>query len=253
MAYIGPGPAVTGFQQSDGGVKIVAGVADGGALFVVNNNSNITSPADMIHKVFAAPGLGNTQDIALRTYLESHGLVPGVNVTVEDTSDQNIVTLMSQNQIDGAWVPEPWATTLVYEAHAHIFLNEESLWPGGNFSTAELVATTPFLTAHPDVVYRIVQADVAITQWINNNYAQATVELNNAINSATGLSLNSTILSVAMTHLSFSWDPFEAAVQNQTDDSYKLGFITTTNITGIFDLTILNEVLVSDGLPTINS
>lgn len=160
---------------------------------------------------------------------------------------------MDDNQIDGAWVPEPWGTTIVYQAHAHVFLDERSLWPGGNFSTAELAVTTSFLNAHPDVVYRIVQADVFLTNWINNNNAQATVMLNSAIENITGIGLNSTILAVSMTHLSFTWDPFEAAVQNQTDDSYNLGYITSTNITGIFDLTLLNQVLVNDGLPTVNS
>ena len=97
MAYVGPSPAVNAFVQSNGtALKIVAGVASGGAAFVVRNNDGINSTSDFKGKTFAAPQLGNTQDIALRSYLLRNHYVVGVNVTIDDTSNANILTLMTQ-------------------------------------------------------------------------------------------------------------------------------------------------------------
>ncbi|MDA4133188.1 MAG: ABC transporter substrate-binding protein, partial [Thaumarchaeota archaeon] len=147
IAYVGPSPAVNAYLTSNGAaLQVVSGVANGGAVFVVRNASNIGSVKDFGGKTFAAPGVGNTQDIALRHYLlvSGYNIAPTGNVTVVDTSNANIVTLMEKGQVDGAWVPEPWGATLVADAGAHIFLNEASLWPNG-FSTTELVVSTSFL------------------------------------------------------------------------------------------------------------
>lgn len=72
------------------------------------------------------------------------------------------------------WVPEPTASQLIFEANAHIFLDERSQWPRGNFSTAELVVSTSFLNVYPDVVKKIIEADVYETLWINSNIDNAT-------------------------------------------------------------------------------
>jgi NitT/TauT family transport system substrate-binding protein len=74
VAYIGPNPAINGYVVSDGkDLRIIAGAASGGAVFVVRNDSGIKSPKDFAGKKFASPQLGNTQDIALRKYLLDNG------------------------------------------------------------------------------------------------------------------------------------------------------------------------------------
>jgi NitT/TauT family transport system substrate-binding protein len=86
IAYIGPGPAINGFLKSeDHNVKILSGAASGGVSFVVHPNSKINSVADFGGKRIAAPQIGNTQDISLRSYLFENGLKPaekGGSVTV---------------------------------------------------------------------------------------------------------------------------------------------------------------------------
>ena len=260
MAYVGPSPAVSAFLQSNGtALKIVAGVSNGGAVFVVRNGSGINSTADFGGKTFAAPQLGNTQDIALRHFLQENGYNTtnnGGNVTVVDTSNSNIIALMIKKQLDGAWVPEPTASQLIYEADCHVFVDERNLWPGGNFSTAELVVTTSFLNNHPDVVKKIIEAEVFETQWINNNVANATKLLDYYVGSLSSTTpVNITIFSNAMTYLTFTYDPLEASVAQQAKNAYSLGFLGTTqpDLNGLFDLTILNQVLTQDGLPTVSN
>jgi len=257
MAYVGPSPAVNAFIQSNGtALRIVAGVSNGGAVLVVRNNDGITTVANFTGKTFAAPQLGNTQDIALRSYLLRNHYVVGTNVSVVDTSNSNILTLMEKGQLDGAWVPEPTASQLIYQANCHVFLDERNLWPGGNFSTAELVVSTSFLNAHPDVVRKAIAADVNNTLWITKNPAQAATLIDNRIaNLTTTTPTNSTIFTNATKYLSFTYDPLEASVTQQAQNAYELGFLGSSapNLNGLFDLTLLNEVLQQDGLPTITS
>ena len=40
--------------------------------------------------------------------------------------------------IDGAWVPEPWATRLVNEGGGKMLVDEADLWPEGKFVTTQL-------------------------------------------------------------------------------------------------------------------
>jgi NitT/TauT family transport system substrate-binding protein len=260
IAYVGPDPAANAFVVSNGtALEIVSGVASGGALFVVTNTSGINSVANLGGKTFAAPGLGNTQDIALRSFLASHGYAPtteGGNVTIDDTSNSNIVTLFEQNKIAGAWVPEPYASELIYLAGGHVFLDERSLWPNGQFSTAEIVVTASFLKAHPDVVEKVLEANLYEVNWINNNQAQAAVLLNNDIANLTSTSpLPAVIYTHSLTDLSFTVNPLESSVTQQAENAYLLGDLGTTvpNLSGIYNLTLLNEVLQQQGEAAITS
>jgi len=259
IAYVGPSPAVNAYIASNGtALRIVSGVANGGAVFVVRNASNINSVKDFAGKTFAAPGVGNTQDVALRHYLLVNGYKTtdqGGNVTVVDTTNANIVTLMVKGQIDGAWVPEPWGAILVAQAGAHIFLNEASLWPNG-FSTTELVVSTSFLNAHPDVVKEIVAANLYETQWIQNNPQQAAVVLNNVLGNLTGGPVGLPVVQSALTRLNFTDNPLESSVLQQAQNAYQLGDLgsvppSSTNLLGLYNLTILNSVLEAHGLPQV--
>ena len=71
--YIGPGPAISGFQQSNGeALRIVSGATSGGAFLVVK--PDIKTAKDLEGKTLSTPQLGNTQDVALRTWLKEQGL-----------------------------------------------------------------------------------------------------------------------------------------------------------------------------------
>jgi sulfonate transport system substrate-binding protein len=260
MAYVGPSPAVNAFIQSNGtGLKIVAGASNGGALFVVTDASGIGNAtsgpvtSQLIHKAFLGPQLGNTQDVALREYLLQNHLVAGTNVTVQDTSNANIVTELVENKVDGAWVPQPYAALILSEAKAHVFLDERSLWPGGGFSTAELVVASPFLTAHSDIVERIVSANVNETIWISSHLSQGATLMNETIAKETGLGISPEVMTSSLSTLTFTYDPLAASVQTQANNAYQLGFLgkTPPNLNGLFDLTILNQVLAKQGLAAV--
>jgi NitT/TauT family transport system substrate-binding protein len=176
-------------------------------------------------------------------------------VTVVDTTNSNIVTLMATNQIDGAWVPEPWGATILSTTASHILVDERTLWPGGDFSTAELIVSTSFLTAHPDVVSRILTAHVQETEWIASHLSQAETLVAQQIAKQTDTTqLNQTIVSSAFSRLSFTYNPLKSSVDVQAQDAYQLGFLgtTPTDISNLFDLNLLNQVLTQQGLPLVS-
>ena len=77
IAYVGPSPAINGYVRSGGkALRVIAGVASGGSLFIIRPDSGIEKAADLSGKRIATPQLGNTQDIALRGYLNRCGLKP---------------------------------------------------------------------------------------------------------------------------------------------------------------------------------
>src|SRR6266516_4304230 len=254
IGYVGPNPAINGYVKSHGqALRIIAGAASGGALFVVRSDEHIQTPGDLANKKFASPQLGGTQDVALRYYLQQHGLKTvdkGGNVQILPTDNPNIFTLFKQGKIDGAWVPEPWATRLVVEGKGKVFLDERSLWPDGRFVTTNVVVRTAFLSQHPDIVNKFLQADVETTEYIQANPESAKSIVNGEIKRITGKALLSKELDQAFTNLNVTYDPLTSTMLQSADRAYALGFLGSSkpNLNGIYNLGPLNQVLTSKGL-----
>lgn len=256
LSYIGPNPAINGYVKSNGqALRIVAGATSGGAAFIVRPQANITTPADLAGKKLASPQLGNTQDVALRAYLAAQGLKlaeKGGNVQVIPTDNPQILDLFKQGQIDGAWVPEPWASRLIVEGGGKLFLDERDLWPGGDFVTAHIIVSTQFLKAHPDLVEAWLRAHVEITQWELANPEQARQLANDEIKRLTGKALSAQVLDSAWTRMRVTYDPISTSLIQSAQSAYAAGFLPQKpDLSGIYDLTLLNKVLQEKGLPPV--
>ncbi|MGI8833609.1 MAG: ABC transporter substrate-binding protein [Nitrososphaeraceae archaeon] len=252
VAYVGPNPAINGYLASGGqGIRIISGVASGGASFVVRNDSGIESMKDLGGKKFASPQRGNTQDVALRKYLMDNGFKTtenGGNVTVVPITPADILTLMLKMEIDGAWVPEPWATRLVKEANGKIFVDERELWPpDGKFVTANIIARTDYLKENPDIIKRLLQAHIDKTVWINENKEQAITTFNGALKKITGKTIPEDEIRDALMRLELTYDPIKESLLKMADNAYELGYLgnggSKLDLSNIFDLTILNDIL----------
>ena len=252
VAYVGPNPAINGYLASDGqGLRIISGATSGGASFVVRNDSGINSVKDLGGKKYASPQLGNTQDVALRKFLSDNGfktIQQGGNVTVVPVAPADILTLMLKKDIDGAWVPEPWATRLVKEANGKIFVDERELWPpDGKFVTANIIARTDYLNENPDIIERLLQAHVNETIWINENKDQSIIAFNEALRKITGKTIPEDEIRDAMTRLEFTYDPIKESLFKMADNAYKLGYLENVrgelDLSNIFDLTILDDII----------
>lgn len=257
VAYVGPNPAINGYIKSDGqGLRIIAGASSGGAVFVIRNDSGITSVHDFAGKKFASPQLGNTQDVALRSYLLKNGYKTtenGGNVTILTAKTSDIVTMMSKKDIDGAWVPEPWGTILVKQANGKIFLDERDLWPNGKFDTALIVARTDYLNNHPDVIRKLLDAHVKETVWINNNKDESIKDFNIQLQKITGQTIPNDVVSNAFARMDITYDPVKSSVSTSAQSAFDLGFLgdKKPDLSNIFDLSMLNKVLQAQNLSVI--
>ena len=257
LAYVGPTPVINAYEKSDGDIRIISGAASAGAAFVVRSDAGIKSPQDFVGKTFSSPQLGNTQDIALRAYLLDNGYKTSENggsVTVLPAKNSDIVTLMLKKSIDGAWVPEPWVTTLIHQANGKIFLDERSLWDGGKFVTANIAIRPEFLQAHPDAIKKFLEANVDEINWINNNPDQARQAFNTEQEKLTTKPIPDDQLKEAFSRLEITYDPIVPSLYKSADNQYKIGFLDSKpDLSGIYDLTLLNQVLQEKGLPPISS
>jgi NitT/TauT family transport system substrate-binding protein len=256
-AYVGPNPAINAFTRSDGkAIRIIAGAASGGAQLVVR--PGITTAADLRGKTLASPELGNTQDVALRAWLSSQGLRNSVqgggDVTITPTKNATTLQLISSGKLDGAWVPEPWASRLVLEAGAKVLVNERDLWPGGQFVTTQLIVRTEFLEQHPQTVEALLRGHVEAVQWANQNSAEAKTVVNNGIKALTGTPLTPNVLDRAWQNLTVTDDPIAASLQRSAENAVAAGVITRrVDLHGVYQLSILNQIRSQRSLPAVSA
>jgi NitT/TauT family transport system substrate-binding protein len=253
MTYIGPNPAITGYVRSNGeALRVIAGATSGGASLSVRNDSGIQKPEDFHGKRIATPQLGNTQDVALRSWLKAHGLKPvekGGDVKVIPLANPDQLTLFVKKELDGAWAPEPWATRLIKEGNGNLFLDERTLWPGGQFVTAHLIVSTKFLKEHPDLVKNWLRAHLELTDWINGHLPDAKKLLNAQIQKETGKALPSSVLDEAFGRMQVTADPLRNSLLNSARSAFDAGFLgrQMPDLTQLYDLTLLNQVLAEKG------
>jgi NitT/TauT family transport system substrate-binding protein len=159
---------------------------------------------------------------------------------------------MLKKDIDGAWVPEPWATRLVKEANGKIFVDERELWPpDGKFVTANIIARTDYLSENPDIIELLLQAHIDKTIWINKNKEQAIAAFNGALKKITGKTIPDDEIRDALTRLEFTYDPIKESLLRIADNAYELGYLgngrSKLDLSSIFDLTVLNDILDERG------
>ena len=252
--YVGSNPAINGYIVSGGkDLRIISGAASGGAVLVVRNDSGINSPKDFAGKKFASPQLGNTQDVALRKYLLDHGyktIENGGNVTVVPVSNADTLTLFLKKQIDGAWVPEPWGARLVKEGGGKILLDERTLWPQGKFVTNNIVVRTDYLQGNPDVIKKLLAANVNETLWINGHRQEAAKLLNEGIKKITGKAIPEDELKASLSRIDFTYDPLKLELLRSANNAFDVGYLgkQRPDLSAIFDTNLLDEVLKEKGL-----
>src|ERR1700676_1997785 len=249
LTYVGPNPTVAGYARSGGqAVRVIAGAASGGASLVVRKDAGIRSASDFHGKKVATPQLGNTQDVALRSWMRANGLKSrdtSGDVQVIPISNPDQLTLFLKGQIDAAWAPEPWAARLVHEGGGRIFLDERDLWPDHKFVVTNIIVNPKFLKEHPDVVKNFLRAHVELTDWINKNAAQAKQILNEQLQKETGKSLAQEVLDDAFSRMQVTYDPIRSSLLKSNQQAFDEGFLgrTKPDLSGLYDLTLLNEVL----------
>lgn len=248
--YIGPNPAINTFVASGGeSARIVAGAASGGAALVVQ--PGIDDAGDLEGTNLATPQLGNTQDVALRTWLADEGYetstTGGGDVTISPTENAQTLTLFQAGDIDGAWLPEPWVSRLVVDAGAEVLVDEADLWEDGEFPTTVLLVRADFLAEHPETVRALVAGHAASVAWLDENADAAADVINARLTADAGKGLSDAVIDRALEHVEFTVDPHADTFEQLLEDGVNAGTSKTGDIDGLFDLSALNAVLDESG------
>jgi NitT/TauT family transport system substrate-binding protein len=249
--FIGPNPAINAYARSDGeAIRIVSGASSGGAFLVVR--PDITAPADLAGATLATPQLGNTQDVALRTWLREQGFAAdnagGGDVSVLPQENAATLDAFKAGEIDGAWVPEPWATRLVQEGGGAVLVDERDLWPDGEYVTTHLIVSTSFLEDHPGVVRNLLYGELEAIEYLAEEEARAQQVVNDGIEAITDKRLAEDVIAAAWPNLEFTVDPIASSLQKSADDAIAAGLLDEVDLRGIYAVELLNEVLADTGL-----
>jgi NitT/TauT family transport system substrate-binding protein len=244
--YIGPSPTINAFSKSNGeAVRVISGATSGGAFLVVR--SGIESPADLRGKKLATPQLGNTQDVALRAWLADKGfrtdLQGGGEVSILPQPNSQAVEALQAGAIDGAWIPEPYASQAISKGGAHVLVDERDLWPNGRYVTTQLIVRTAFLQEHPDLVRALLEAQVEANDAVNADGAAAQQVVARQLKAITGSAIDPEVLASAWQNLVFTNDPIAASLLTSAQRAEKLGLLEDVSLDGLYDLTLLNQVL----------
>ena len=240
LAYVGPGPVINGFLKSDGkDLKILASAANGGASFIIQENSGLESIENYSGKRVAAPQISNTQDVSLRHYLAQNGLTPaekGGDVFVLNIANPDIYTLFAKGDIDGAWVPEPWATMLVEELDGVRLFDENEIWPENKFSSVLLIGRTDYIEKNPEVIKKWISANEKTVQWINDNPDESKKLYNQFMKGHMGKTLPEKIVQDSFSNIVITSKPVENSIYIFAERADALGYLGRDGYTldGIF-------------------
>jgi NitT/TauT family transport system substrate-binding protein len=256
-AYIGPSPTINAYGQSNGdAIRIISGAASGGAQLVVRDGIN--SAADLKGKTLASPQLGNTQDVALRTWLTDQGLKNSVDgggdVTITPTPNSDTPNLFASGAVDGAWVPEPTASLLVLKQGGHVLVDEKDLWPDGQFVTTQLIVRTDFLEKYPDTVAALLRGHVQAVQLAQDEPDAAKTAINAGLAGAGGKSLDDAVLQRAWGELTVTYDPIASALKQSAENGVAAGTTEKqVDLAGIYDLRPLNQILKDQNVQPVSA
>ena len=170
----------------------------------MRKDAGIASIQDLSGKKVAVPQLANTQHLCLLALLAENGLKTtdkGGDVTINASSNADIVNLMDNGSIDAAVVPEPWGTIMENNGNAEVLLDYDELYRNGSYPAALVVARGDFIDAHPELVREFLEMHESTTLFINQNPAEAQEIVNTEIQSATGKSIDADVLKSAFTRI----------------------------------------------------
>ena len=228
LGYIGPVPALSANVKSNGDVKIISNATDAGSVLLKRKDANIQSVKELDGKKVAVPQVGNTQHLCLLHILEENGLKTtdkGGTVTVNASSNADILNLIDNGSVDAALVPEPWGTTIEKNGNAEVLLNEKEVFMNGDYPVAVVVASNDFMKEHPDLVKEFLEAHEETSLYINQNTGEAANIINAEIKEATGKSLETDILKSAFSRMTINTKMNKKTILEFARISNEEGFI----------------------------
>ncbi|WP_284755541.1 ABC transporter substrate-binding protein, partial [Arthrobacter sp. efr-133-R2A-120] len=151
--------------------------------------------------------------------------------------------LFQDGKLDGAWLPEPWASRLVLQAGGKVLVDEKDLWDKGQFPTTILIVSKKFAADHPQTVTALLQGHEASVNWLNTaSAADKAAAINAALKATAGSTLPADVIDRSLKNITFTVDPLAGTYKKLLQDGVDAGITKPADINGIFDLRALNSV-----------
>ena len=223
LTYVGPNPAINAYVKSNGEeIRLIAGSANGGAALVVQSDGRIKTAADFRGKKIATPQLGNTQDVACRSWLMDQGYKItqlGGDVFVIPTANPDQLGLFMKGELDGVWTVEPWVSRLELEGKAQMYLEEKDA------VTTILVSSVALLTEQRELVQKFAQAHQELTAWIQANPDEAQKLVQAELTAETNREVSADLIAHAWPRLTFISEVAMPALEKFIAAAKQIGFI----------------------------
>jgi len=223
LTYVGPSPALNAYIRSDGDeIRVLAGAAEGGAALVVAGDGPIHQPADFKGRRIATPQLGNTQDVAARSWLKKQGFrvtLTGGDVTVLPVPNADQLGLFERGQVDGVWTVEPWVSRLERDAGGRVFLEQRDA------VTTVLVSSVKLLRTHPELAKKFLAAHEELTVWIAAHPSKAQKFVVAGLTAATGRPMSAALVAASWPRLRFTSRISPAEFATLVADAQSVGFL----------------------------
>jgi NitT/TauT family transport system substrate-binding protein len=223
LTYVGPNPALNVYAKSGGAeARVVSGAAEGGSALVVQPDANLKSAANFRGKKIATPQLGNTQDVAARSWLIAGGLritQTGGEAQVIPTANPDQLLLFRQKQLDGAWTVEPWVSRLESEAGATVLVDEPKAL------TTLLVSRADFLDKQRDLVRKFVAAQQELTDWIVAHPDEAQQLVRNELKAETQVDMAPDLVAKAWQRIHWVHDVKREQLDDVVKSAQAVGFL----------------------------
>ena len=113
--------------------------------------------------------------------------------------------------------------------------------------TTNLVVTTKFLADHQDVVANLLKGLDSSIKLITSDPAKAQQLTADGIGAVKGKTPETSLIATSFKSITFTLDPIASSLKTDAAHAKALGFIDSTDLKNIYDLTLLNKMLKDQG------
>ncbi|HPU62939.1 MAG TPA: ABC transporter substrate-binding protein [Mobilitalea sp.] len=162
------------YNKTKGQIKLAA-INTLGVLYIVETGTSIETVEDLKGKTIYSTGYGTTPQYTLNYLLNSYGIDPEKDVTVEyKTEATEVAAILSETDNAIAMLPQPYVTTVMMNNDkVRIAINIDEEWKalndGDGVVTGVLAVNKNFLENNPEAVNDFLKEYQVSTDFVNKN------------------------------------------------------------------------------------
>ncbi len=175
-----PGNLASVLYNKTGGALEVAAVNTLGVLYILESGDSIQSMEDLKGKTIYSMGKGTTPEFTLNYLLQSAGIDPSKDVTIEYKSEATeVAALLSSGEDVIAMLPQPYVTTVMKQNESvRIALDVTKEWEtytgdGSTVVTGVVVAQKAFLEENKEAADAFLKEYAASAAYVTTNVEDA--------------------------------------------------------------------------------